>query len=166
MKNSKRVMIHPFLPNVIVGVLLAGIGAWMVQYDRTADAHRGRFDFISPVIAVFGILIVLNSLLHCSMHEKGITIHFLWVPIYRIKWNRITEVRCIQAWQADPDGAKFSGNLLYFIVDNCVVFAPEIDGWLYFKLRHPLKAHFIRFSKRKKEKVIEAVQQWYPNAHV
>ena len=169
-RNSKRMAgslrksayIPPYWFNLAVALffLVAGLCAWSSPSTSRAVKYDGARNFLAPV----GLALLFQGCFHYSIHKFGILVHFMWIPVRVIKWEKVFAAEYIHEWCYRPkhnDTNKGHGIMVTLL--GCPVYCAEIDVMYAFRWRHPWGAHFIRFSKRKRKRIVQVFQQYYPN---
>lgn len=159
---KKCVFTPPHWVNLAVGLffLVAGLLAWSSPSTSRAVKYDGARDFLAPI----GLAILLQGCFHYSIHKFGILVHFMWIPVRIIKWEKVYAAEYIYEWHMDTKSRYQSkGQGIMVTLRGCPTYCAEIDSMLYFQWRHPWGAHFIRFSKRRRKRIAQVFQQYYPN---
>lgn len=159
---KKHVFTPPHWINLAVGLffLVAGLWAWSSPSTSRAVKYDGARDFLAPI----GLAILLQGCFHYSIHKFGILVHFVWIPVRVIKWEKVSAAEYIYEWRYCPqynDTNKGQGIMVTLM--GCPTYCAELDVMYAFRWRHLWSAHFIRFSKRRRKRIAQVFQQYYPN---
>ena len=128
----------------------------------------------SVIEAVIEVLLIVGTLIGSGVHyrftEDYMVVCFLWVPLRRIRWQRVTHALFAHAW-ADPQ-TKYqritspgvvTGQIIYVTIDRCLRWYPVLTTrWLH-NLIHPFRAFTIWLPYNRKAFFVDAFQKHYPD---
>ena len=89
--------------------------------------------------------------------------HFLWIPIRIIRWEKLSQAEYIYQWSASGKSYdKRKGQGIFITLKGCPYFSPEIDALDMFLLKHPFRSLFIRFTPRNQQRYVSIFKRYYP----
>lgn len=158
--SQKTVVIPPYGKTLLVaiGLIFLGIICYMEYYINGRD-----FLYYANWFLGVGIILFIDKSFHTAITEKGLQIRFLYIPIYRIRWNKISTAQYICSWKATERGSEEKGNGIFITLPTCPAFIPEVDGLDMFRLKHPFSSFFIQFTEKNKRKYVSMFCHYYPN---
>lgn len=153
------VIIPPYWVDLAASFIFLGIAFWcwnVTEYMSYRMAARIR------MIGGVGTLLLIKTLFHYSIHEKGIYIRFIWIPVWLIRWERISSAEYIYKWYTGAKWGKMDGQGIFVTLNGCPYFSPEIDPLNMFELRYVFRCFFIRFTPKRQRSYVEIFKQYYP----
>lgn len=150
-------------------MLAVGIGALVIMYLGTlwmtepGMSLEWPTDIKSKFIIFCGVCITIESCFHWSIHKRFIMIHFLWIPVWVIPWEKLSHAEYIYSWSTGKKYGKMEGQGIMITLKGCPYFSPEIDGLNMFMLRHPFRTLFIRFTPKHQQRYVAIFKQYYPD---
>lgn len=166
MSKGKSIIIPPYWKNFRYGLMLIILGAadycWQIAQS---GLDASKLDAITTI----GFLLFIPACLHYSIHEKGLAVHFMWIPIWFIPWRRVSAFQYITQWNTGAykwDDRKrahhVKGHMFVVTIGRCPPFVPDRDDLFRFRLKHPLGAIFIRFSPKRKDQYVAMAKRYAP----
>ena len=158
--HKKSVIIPPYTNTIFLSIcmIILGGGGYLEYL-----INGGKFYYNARWLLVCGIFLLVIKLFHVAVTEKGLSIRFLYIPIYRIRWEKISTAQYIFSWKKRKYGSTVKGNGIFITLSSCPAFLPEIDELGLFLLKHPFNALFIQFSDKNKVEYVKAFREHYPN---
>lgn len=160
---KKSAYIPPHWVNLAAGLalLVIGLRRWFNPPRPSVGGFRSGSAKLLPPI---GFVFLMQGCFHYSIHKFGIVVHFLWIPVRIIKWEKVYAAEYIYEWHMDAkSNYKSKGQGIMVTLRGCPVYCAEFDSMTYFQWRHPWGAHFIRFTPWKRKHYVQVFQQYYPN---
>jgi len=158
---KKTAYIPPYWVNLaIAGFILLVTMYRPEQSDVTLfDMRMQRYNLL---LRILGICLLIPSCIHFSIHPKGLLVHFLWLPVWFLKWNHISSAEYVYSWKPSELGAPLDGQGIFITLKGCSFFSPEVDGVITFWIKNFFRCFFIRFTPRKQKLYVAVFQQYYP----
>lgn len=150
---------------VIICMLL--VGHWV----NTVVNPKSLMSLISVIIeAILVIGSMMASCIHYIFTEDGLAVCFLWIPLRRIRWRRITHALYAHAW-ADPktrleritNPGAVTGQIIYVTIDGCPRWHPILTMRWVHSMLHPFRAFTIWLPYSRKNYFIDAFKKHYPD---
>lgn len=167
MSIAKSIIIPPYWKNFRYGLMLIILGAadycWQI-------AQLGQKAARMDAITTFGFLLFIPACIHYSIHEKGLAVRFVWIPIWFISWQRVSAFQYVTRWNTgaykwEDRRGKYNvkGHIFVVTMGRCPLFIPDRDDLFRFRLKHPLSVIFIRFGPKRNDQYIAMVKRYYPD---
>jgi hypothetical protein len=157
--HKKAVIIPPYWKTILDAICLFSLGLlglaefYICGHDRLKHANW----FLGV-----GTILFLKQSFHAAITPKGLQIRFLYIPVCRISWERISTAQYIHTWKATDKGSERNGCGIFITRASCPLFVPEVDGLNMFQLKHPFTSFFIQFTEKNKKKYVNAFRHYYP----
>lgn len=129
------------------------------------------WEWIATLItALFVVSKMITSGIHYKFTEDHLTVCFLWIPLRRIRWQRITNALFAHAW-SDPktkyqhimNPGAVTGQIIYVTIDHCPEWYPVLSmRWTHNSI-HPFRAFTVWLPYKQNEYYINAFKKHYPN---
>lgn len=161
--NLPPVVTPPRWKGLIFWAFLSVVSGQMVNWEA--------FD-ISTVICLPFLLISLTGTFASGIHYKftqvGLLVCFLWIPLRRVGWDRITHALFAHKWEdAKPRYSRIAnpgpvtGQIIYVTIDNCPRWNPNISRMRH-NISNPFRAFTIWLPYQQKHYLIEMFAKYYP----
>ena len=172
MPICKRKLFHIVTPprwKLLTGMALLFLllaGSWI---DAFMDPPNRMVFVIDIVEALFISGVMIASGIHYKFTEDSLVKCFLWIPLRRIRWNRITHALFAHAW-ADPktryqritNPGAVTGQIIYVTIDGCPRWYPLLTQRWVHHLHHPFRSFTLWLPYSRKNFFVEAFQEHYP----
>ena len=158
--NEKSIIIPPYGRMILLAVILIilGGGAYLEHFlNGTEIFYSARH------VLGMGIILLVWECFHYGITEKGLSIRFLYIPLFLIRWEKISTAQYICSWRNGRSGSEEKGYGIFVTLGSSPAFLPEIDGLGMFLLKHPFRAFFIRFTAKKRVEYVKAFRKHYPD---
>lgn len=154
---KKHVFILPHLGLFILGMAGFAVGIMGSKFGSSIRVQRHGRSLI-----VVGTLLIIYSAVHYSIHPGGIWVHFLGIPVRRIRWDQISTAEYIQTWSSGFAYSDNKGHAIAITLSSCPAYTPELDEPSKFIVNHPFSFLFIRFTKRHRKDYVETFRHYFP----
>ena len=160
--NRKQIIIPPYWVDILIAILalLAGYAFRLAPQFMDITESSRRVHEVNFIIYM-GQVLLLRSFVHYSLHDKGIVVRFLGIPIRRINWDQISHAEYIYHWNTGAKFGKINGQGIFVTLHGSPVFVPEIDGLNLFILKHPIRSFFIRFTPKHQKMYVSSFTAFY-----
>ena len=178
-RKSFRLVLSPQFVGIGIGIAVLAAEVFYALPNAWWAENNGAF-YAQLAVAVVAALTLLTSCLHHSLQEEGIVRRFLWIPLYRISWDKLTFAEHALHWKEmdirdairqkqDAFGMRNverktikSNSAIFFATKDGLVYDPEEEFWTFFKLRHFFCAYRIRVPDAQKADAVKCFQKFYP----
>lgn len=166
MDNSlkKRAYIPPYWVSIAIAIctlVLAYILALCEMEPGKPFVWPARIE--SRFLRFAAIYVLIQSAFHWSIHKKYIMIHFLWIPVFVIPWERVSHAEYIYKWSTGGKFGRMEGQGIFVTLKGCPYFSPEVDALNMFMMKHPFHTLFIRFTPRNQQRYVAIFKKYYPD---
>ena len=161
--NQPSVVTPPRWKMLIFWVILSVVVAQLV-----GGGIHDTDDLISLVMLAVCAAGVFVSGVHYKFAQAGFIVCFLWIPLRRIGWQRVTHALFAHAWKdtkprysriANP--GPVTGQILYVTIDHCPKWDPKAMRQNH-NLSHPFRAFTIWLPYQQKHYFVETFKKYYP----
>lgn len=160
---KSRVIIPPYWPKIAFGIFVLILEILLEKW--AADPGEpivlmGTWQ--SRFLILASVYIIIEGCFHWSIHEKFIMVHFLWIPVRIIRWEKVFNAEYIYSWSTGAKWGTMEGQGIFITLEGCPLFSPEVDALNFFMMQHPFRTIFIRFTPRKQKRYVELFKRYYP----
>ena len=159
---NKSIIIPPYWVDYLSGLVFLSLGTALNYWAKVANLKQHPI-FNSDFLIIGGLLVLLKTCVHYSLSEKGITVRLLWIPIRRIKWDKLSHAEYIFKWATGSSYGNVRGQGIYVTLRGCPMFSPELDNPGLFTLKHPLGSFLIRFTPKHQKQYVDVFLHYYPD---
>lgn len=161
--NKRSVTIPPYIWNMLASILMILFAFFGYLIGEHLEIASGRYLRNITFIFRFGVLLLTSTCFHYKLSPKGITVCFLYIPVRRIGWNKISTAQFVCQWTGWNKNDIRKGQGIFITSPRCPIFCPEIEGLDWFRMRHPFSSVFIRFTKKNRDLYVKTFKHYYPD---
>ena len=148
---------------------VAFIYPWEGLEVSLKDLHSLGIVLIRAILIAY----LFISCIHYRFTEKYLVVCFLYIPLRRICWQRITHAQFVHAWR-DPktryqlfiNPRNVTGQIIYVTIDRCPRWYPRTTARGAHNILHPFRAFTIWLPYSRKRYFIDSFKQHHPELEI
>ena len=157
--SKSEYIIRPYMPLLLTFLSFSVVFVFLMCREIIVEA---RCEITTIICFTVSLIITLCFCIHWSISENGVCIRLLWIPIYTIPWDHITDAQVLKEWHMTK-GSPTKQRGIIISVRPAPAFCQNTDRMDSFLVKNFLKVYIVFISPKTENEVAHYFQKYFPD---